>query len=192
MELGISTVKDLIETIFISFGGLVFIIAAITYALNKKQHYFAVTNNCINKFQDNFITDKNLSTIKCLKYLDLVSEQLFYIENKYVPPIISVEWIDGILDFLPIIIKNNNQYFTNPNNKFGRELTSSELNLFPRISRTFSVKTNNYCLDLTLSENVDLRKELILTMVMNIHDNRNFFYKWFIKKKVKKFLRRLY
>lgn len=81
MTLGIDTVKDAIEVAFICIGGIAIIFAGFTYVLNKKQHYFVVINNCMNKFQENFIVD-NEFTDQHRKYLDLVNEELFYIENK--------------------------------------------------------------------------------------------------------------
>jgi hypothetical protein len=51
------------------------------------------------------------------QYLDLCNEELFYFQNRYLPTEVEVEWLDGMLEFIPLReaaapIKAGKVYFT--------------------------------------------------------------------------------
>jgi hypothetical protein len=72
--------------------------------INRKQLYVSTITKCINDYrafgrlkQD----ERDFSTVS--KYVDLVNEELFYIQFNYIPKEVAKEWIDGMLDFMPLI-----------------------------------------------------------------------------------------
>lgn len=105
MESGIKNWKDLVEMASFAFAGLSLVGIFISYLMSRKQIHFSAIEKCINDF-------RNLKGLKIsakyevvCKYIDLVNEELFYLENDYLPLDIAIEWIDGMIDYLPFIYK---------------------------------------------------------------------------------------
>lgn len=48
-------------------------------------------------------------------YIDLVNEELFYIQRGYLPTDIAKEWIDGTIDYIPITNKTGPRITLNEN-----------------------------------------------------------------------------
>jgi hypothetical protein len=67
--------------------------------INRKQLHLATLNRCIDVF-------RNMSGMRSLQssatdvhnYIDFVNEELFYIQHKYLPKVVALEWLDGMLD----------------------------------------------------------------------------------------------
>lgn len=99
------------------FAGMALISIPVTWlALRKetKALHHTVMISCIGRFQD--IVD-DLAAIAKLgegidltadqqgvvrQYLDLCNEELFYFQNRYLPTEVEVEWLDGMLEFIPL------------------------------------------------------------------------------------------
>lgn len=194
MEYGFESWKEIINTILIGLSTIAILFAAISYKLNLKQHYFTVINNSINKFQDLFITENKLNTEQKLKYLDLVNEQLFYIENYYIPSDVATEWIDGMIDFLPVYDKNMGEIKTNPESKFGSSYENLNIMLFPRILKAFTLNfvPNDSNLNLTHPENYKERQLVVINIFKNIKKNDWFIRRHFAIRRAKKFLKNTY
>jgi len=59
---------------------------------------------CINDFREIEKEKLNRSDdIIAKNYIDLVNEEFFYVENSYLPLEVSIEWVDGMIDYLPFI-----------------------------------------------------------------------------------------
>ena len=178
MELGIESYKDFFELLVSTIGVTAILIAASSYFMNRKQHYFNVINNCVNKFQNNFAGLEKFDKKETIKYLDLVSEELFYMKETYIPFAISVEWIDGMLDYLPLII-DNKQIFPYSKTPIEKNLPENLFNLYPRIRKVFSITSNNIeilkensKIDLTAKQHIKLRKKIVIELMTNLFSNK--------------------
>lgn len=191
MDCGINTWKDAIEVVFLIVSGIAILFASLSYLLSKKQHYFAVINNCMNKFQENFALECKF-TDQHRKYLDLVNEQLFYIEEEYIPIAVATEWIDGIIDYLPVILNDGSQRLTNPESLFGRTLSSLELELFPRVRKAMTIQFDSLPENLVLSSNSEVRVKVVMMIISNIHSYKNPIHLFVIKRGARKSLNRSY
>ena len=106
MPTGIDNLKDLLEVIsFIAtvIGGIAILFAVRDYSTNRKQLNLSALENCITRFRDNFIHLSHQSPEPLVvEYIDLVNEELFYFQNRYLPKAVAREWIDGMIDAIPI------------------------------------------------------------------------------------------
>lgn len=73
------------------------------------------------------------------RYVDLVNEEIFYMQHKYLPDEICLEWIDGIIDFLPVYHTSGD--LLNPGNCLLQLEKRPEIYLrgYDRIKSTFTV-----------------------------------------------------
>lgn len=186
MDLGFNTIKDILETSIQILGFTAIIFTIKSFTIRKKQHYFTVVNNCINKFQDNFAGIEKFDRKQELKYIDLVNEEIFYIINDYLPFIIAVEWIDGIIDILPIF-NAESQFFTNPKTPITNQIDKDTLKLYPRIKNTFRSDRITQEIDLTDIKNLELRKQVIEDIFQKIFPMDKS-----IREKTRKALRKIY
>ncbi|MFZ6050755.1 hypothetical protein [Halocola ammonii] len=171
MEHGFTTWKDIIVVLVNVLGVAAIIIAVQSYRLKQKSNYFQVVNNLVNKYQDNFLAQNYFDNETRKKFIDFVNEELFYIQYGYVPLPIAVEWIDGMLDVLPVI-NNGKQYFTNPNSLFNSKIEDDILKTYPRIKRALSITSINDPVDLTNSSNIALRREVVSEVIGNIFNSK--------------------
>ena len=106
MPLGINDVKDLLEVIsFVAtvIGGIAILFAVRDYSTNRKQLNLSALESCITRFRDNFIHLNYQSPEPLVvEYIDLVNEELFYFQNRYLPKAVAREWIDGMIDAIPL------------------------------------------------------------------------------------------
>ncbi|MBP6576507.1 MAG: hypothetical protein KA232_04740 [Chryseobacterium sp.] len=125
-----------IATIFALFG------IVYAYFFSRKQIHFSTIEKCINdyrqlyhKYEDKYDNPKFLG-----QYLDLVNEELFYIEKGYLPKEVAEEWIDGMIDYLPFLY--NSELI--PSKKFNEFHTSvnvkNRLYSYPRILHFIKVE----------------------------------------------------
>jgi hypothetical protein len=102
MEIDIEHTKDIAELIayivtIISLPGL---ILSITFS--KKQIHFSAMEKCIRDFRDFETSITKLDEfVRAKQYIEIVNEEFFYLEEKYLPLVVSIEWIDGMIDYLP-------------------------------------------------------------------------------------------
>lgn len=106
MPSGIDNLKDLLEVIsFIAtvIGGIAILFAVRDYSTNRKQLNLSALESCITRFRENFIHLNHQSPEPLVvEYIDLVNEELFYFQNRYLPKAVAREWIDGMIDAIPI------------------------------------------------------------------------------------------
>ena len=131
MEFGINNYKDLIEFISFIITSFSLIGIWITYAWSKKQMHFSTMEKCIADFREFLKSSGKHSDRLAYEYIDLVNEELFYLEKKYLPMNVAIEWIDGMIDFLP---------FYNADGSF----VESENLIFFKSSRNTIFFLNNY------------------------------------------------
>lgn len=129
------------QTVFSGFTTAGVIIVVVQYLLTKKQLHQATIARCIDTFRNMENIDSTTTERALLKkYIDLVNEELFYIQHGYIPDEIALEWIDGMLDILPV--------YSTVGEKVNLPYTNEELvkhynfyfPSFPRISNSFLIK----------------------------------------------------
>lgn len=103
MELQV--IRSVFETVAIGVGSLSALIAAVAYAQSRKNLQFSVMIACIERFQELLpqLKDEPTSEHDALRYLDLCNEELFYFQQQYLRREVALEWIEGMLTFLPLI-----------------------------------------------------------------------------------------
>ncbi|MFC4635792.1 hypothetical protein ACFO3O_17915 [Dokdonia ponticola] len=106
MEIGINTYKDLIELIALIVTSLSLIGLWISYAFSKKQMHFSTMDKCTKSYKDFLTLNSEIEDEIALEYIELVNEEFFYFENNYLPIEVMIEWIDGMIGFLPFYNKN--------------------------------------------------------------------------------------
>ncbi len=82
-------------------------------------------------------------------YVDFVNEELFYFEQKYIPKDVAYEWIDGMINYMPIF--NQAKQILNPNNSITKIHELNLLKDFQRVRKAFVVK-QQYNFDLIYGE----------------------------------------
>lgn len=139
----------IIANIATIFGVIAIVYAFFAFKTGRQQFHFSVLDRCIGVFQDNFIhLDKQTEGAIISKYIDFVNEQLFYFEKGYAPPEVIDEWIDGMIDYLPLFNQKNeviNSAYCLP-----QFLTLRLLKRYPRIGMAFKLK-GNYNFDIIYS-----------------------------------------
>lgn len=141
--------------------------------INRKQLSLSTISYCLEKFGKlNIYHDTDVATVKA--YVDLVSEELFFFQYKYLPKEIAYEWIDGMLDYMPLFdsegkLLNGDVCLL--------ELAKSHPDLlrnYPRIKHTFTI---NHHFDVSLIYNhtnesrklrMEARENLIKTMYIKL------------------------
>lgn len=152
MDLGITNLKDLIEVLvgLIGAGALAF--AAYTYHVSRKQLNFAVIVSCTERFQKIMPDLKSGNTDAVKQYIDLCHEELFYFKHKYLPDEIVLEWLDGMVFYLPHF---HGESELNTEESFLVTLNHPLLDDYPRIKYTFAAPKEYKITD------PDERKELV-------------------------------
>lgn len=106
MALGIDHFKDFLEVLsFIAtiIGGIAILLAARDYSISRKQLHLSALQGCISRFRDDFLDlSPDSSPEKVIDYLDLINEELFYFEHQYLPLEVAEEWIDGMIQMIPL------------------------------------------------------------------------------------------
>jgi hypothetical protein len=129
--------------------------------INRKQLYLSTISKCIEDFKSFRKLDSQTEDASLIHdYLELTNEELFYFQNKYLPEEVAIEWIGGMIDFLPI----TNEEREIPNSNYCIKVLADNrdkfLSPYPRIKHAFEIKKP--CdFDLVYSEDYKQRKERI-------------------------------
>ena len=134
------TAKDVIEIIFQGITALTILGAAISYKVSQKNLYLSAIAKCIQDFRAIEDLSSNSSPKAIKNYVGLVNEELLYFENGYLPSVIAREWIDGMLDFMPITNRNDELLNTENCNKILRDDRHNYLKGYARIRMAFAVR----------------------------------------------------
>lgn len=137
---GIGSVKEALEFVALLVGiGSVFW-AIYTFTFSRKQFHHEVMISCIERFQaiipglDSTDPDKKRDALR--KYVDLCNEELFYFKGNYVPEEVAIEWLDGMIAYLPIF---NQRGEVISKGKFMEITEGNMLEGYPRILKAFRV-----------------------------------------------------
>lgn len=117
-----------------------FCLAIYAYISNRKQLYSGIINRCMKtywhinffgylnkidhtKLADTSSTESKELNEKLFQFLDLVNEELFYFQNRYLPKDLSRQWWLGIIMNLPIMASDG--YVINSNSVVYKSLSSN-------------------------------------------------------------------
>ncbi|MBS1640668.1 MAG: hypothetical protein JSR12_11495 [Bacteroidetes bacterium] len=149
------------------------IYGAVQITINRKQLFSNTISRCLNEFQKINISVDCIDTLTIKKYIDLVGEELFYFQNHYIPKNVAKEWLDGMLDFLPItdskeVVLNKDHCII-----YLGENRSQLLKNYPRIKSAFTL-SNEYDIELMYDDSLksaDLRLQIRKNIVEEIYEN---------------------
>lgn len=112
MEWGINSIMDFLEVLsFLAtiIGGIAILFAVRDYSISRKQLHLSALESCITRYRDEFLgLNMDSPELMVVKYIDLVNEELFYFEHQYLPMEVAAEWIDGMIDYLPLFDPTGN------------------------------------------------------------------------------------
>lgn len=136
--------KDTLEILYYIFaiiGSFSIIIFLSTYLWNKKRFNHDILIGCNLRYQDilkQLPKWENPESHILKQYLDLCSDELFYHEKEYIGDNIINDWLDGMMELLPHLVKEKN------NNKqckwFDIDKNKDIYNNYKRVKATFSFK----------------------------------------------------
>ncbi len=139
-RVSIENVKDVAQTVAFVLGSLSLVVATIAYLLSRKGLQFNVMIACIQRFQDLLpsLDGDDLAEGHVRQYLDLCNEELFYFQKNYLRKEVALEWIEGMLRFLPLINEDTKSPWDGTS-----YLASSDklIHQFPRVAHAFSTAT---------------------------------------------------
>jgi hypothetical protein len=151
---------NIIELVLSAITALAIVFAAIQIKINRKQLYLSTITKCIADFRKLGILNKDTKKLKIIdNYVDLTNEELFYIQHKYIPKTVAKEWIDGMIDFIPIINKKGE--VLNSQSALKRLVDDRKLvaQRFPRIENAFKIAHKyNFELIYATEENMGLKR----------------------------------
>ena len=193
MNLGIVSVKDLIELLSYVVTIVSLIALYIAYKQSTKQIHFSVMTKCIQDYR-NFLKSEELDESRhAMEYIELINEELFYLEKNYLPFEVAVEWIDGMIDYLPFYANGRFQASKNLSALNSEEKTRSILYDYPRIKKIIALNTeinleiaflDSFNEGLRLQRQAE-RKKIIVHILMTLKKKRTS--QKALKKKVEKF-----
>lgn len=171
---------EIVSSILSSITILALFLAIRQIKINRQQLYLATISKCIQDFRSLEGLSKGTSDKQVLwRYLDLVSEELFYFQHDYLPKVVSAEWIDGMIDFMPVM--NRDGQVLNSDNcvaylaSHHKELLSG----FPKIRTAFEVE-GHYDFSIIYSAEREsqnqrsaMRRRLIAEILRNIGTSYN-------------------
>lgn len=129
-------------------GIITVIVAVYQLGLNRKKLNFDVIESCISRFKEIQLildeakkqNDKEKISYALDQYVQLVNEELFYMANDYIPYEVSKEWVDGMIDYMPILNKEgcivNYEFFSSPDDLLLLEILEI-IKKNPRIYESF-------------------------------------------------------
>lgn len=82
---------------------LLFGVFFFTLVINRKQLHFHTAQKCFELYRKEFMT---LGWHNYEEYFDFVNEELFYIQNRQINKEVAIEWIDGMIDNMPVYYKD--------------------------------------------------------------------------------------
>ena len=150
------------------------------WKVSQKSAHHDVIASCSARFQElvDDITSHELDGFnpqKARQYLDLCNEELFYFENDYLPRPVVVEWLDGMLSFLPLRYKGaefnsepgplNLQIADSSTPFFQREELWNLPKSYPRLNYIFSV-TPEEAAEINKIEEGKRKREIMLKVLL--------------------------
>ncbi len=146
MDLGIKTFIDLLEAAayvaqIVAAGAIV--LAAVTYAVHRKQLNFDVITSCTARWQEimpdleRAVRGGDPGGEVAERYVDLCNEELFYFMEGYLPKEVVREWLTGMVLHLP---HYQGEFKNEDRPEAFSDMVSPELlKGYPRLKRVFNL-----------------------------------------------------
>jgi len=169
-------IEDFLEILFQGITAIAIIFAAIQIKINRKQLNISVIEKCFKDFRELGKLDLNAAHPSKIKaYIEIVNEELFYMQRGYLPEDICLEWLDGIIEYLPLYDKYSNTAL-NPQNCFSAILENPDeyLRNYSRVLHVLTIDNTFdfaaiYSLDKSeLVNRIKERKKLIKHLKSNL------------------------
>lgn len=125
-----------------ALGILGFAFVYFTHQQSQRQFMFTVMLSCIERFQRLFPIIRNDSEDldRLRKYIDLTNEEFFYFQRNYVPREVVVEWLDSIVEMLPIY-QHGEEFPVNMGSPLVRLIHEHKvLSGYPRLMVAFTIQ----------------------------------------------------
>ena len=184
-------VKNIAELLANSVTAITLIAVLFSYLLSRRQAHFSVIEKCINDFRG--FEKNDLEKNGAFKvYIDLVNEELFYLEKGYLPYDIAVEWMDGMIDYLPFVYNGRiiNAKLTNGLHGCDSiEELSKIMSSYPRVANFITVKKE---VDFNQVYSNDEKRFLERSNLINNFlkgSKMGFVQRWLFKRQVEKYSR---
>lgn len=171
---------DFIKYIELSYhifaiAGLISIVwTFFTLVVYRKQLYHSTLSRCIDIYRKDFTDLATQPTIEnCNKYIDFVNEELFYMQNGFIPNDVSREWLYGIIIHFPVFINGVNG---NPSNVSKVISDNNLLASFPRLVHSFTLKKKHNIAVIFNPESREITKEkrgMINEILKNVKSYNN-------------------
>lgn len=107
--------------------------------INRKQLHLNTISRCITEFRGYNLLSANPDKKTVSSYIDLINEELFYFKHDYLPKEVAFEWIDGMIDFVPLT--NKLEEILNPQDclLLLRENRTEFFKNYPRVKNAFTI-----------------------------------------------------
>ncbi len=168
-------INDVVEL----FASVAIIFAAAQIWVNRKQLFLSTIVKCVSDYRYFLGMEKDCQDVhKIIRYIDFCNEELFYFKHGYILNKIAYEWIDGMINYLPL--RNSEGKILNQQHCLNYFLENSEaLIKYPRVQWAFELR-GRYNFDLVYDASPENhrrrqteRKRLISEIIRN---NKRFEY----------------
>jgi hypothetical protein len=105
---------DIISELATVIGIFVLIYAYRNELLSKRALSFSVMESCIRRYQPIVakLREEGNNPKHIEEYIAITKEELFYIHRGYIDKQVAIEWIEGMITYLPVYDKNGKQINT--------------------------------------------------------------------------------
>ena len=165
----IPTAVELVKVL----GGITLAYGFYNISLNRKKFNFEVMLSCIDRFNaisEKMTSRKNSGSFSA--YISLVNEELFYFSQNYIPRQVAKEWVDGMIDTLPIRDKKTNEIINEGKSHFNYKGHEDIYENHPRIAHCFVWDAQR--IEDIYSDNIDkkrkAREKLIKSILKKVNE----------------------
>jgi hypothetical protein len=158
-------------------GVIVIVYTVRGYSLSQNQFKFGVMTHCLDRYYAVMFEQSGLkntdSDMWFQQYCELINEQMFYFQVKYLPLDVIIEWLDGILDFVIIRKAGSNEVINSEVVKDSDRIVVKQ-EFFPRLKAAFTIHSGNDYKPAFDKENPnysETRRLLITEVLTNLRGN---------------------
>jgi hypothetical protein len=176
-ETGIHNLAELLQaaSAIVTIVGVIAIVNGIrSYSLSQNQFKQEVMTHCLDRyyvvmFDKKYQINKEPDTW-LQQYFELVNEEMFYFQVKYLPMDVIIEWMDGIID--NVVIRNAATLeVINERSLMEPIKGSHKQDGFPRLKNAFTLRSGvdyGAAFDKENPDYAETRKQLIIEVLTNL------------------------
>jgi hypothetical protein len=155
-------------------GVVVIVLSIRGYGLSQNQFRQGVMTHCLNRYYTVMFDKKGEKysdpDVWLQQLFELINEEMFYFQVKYLPMDVIIEWMDGILDNV-IIRKAGSAEIINERALVDIIKNSVKQSCFPRLTNAFTIKSGvdySPAFDRENPAYAETRKRLIIEILTNL------------------------